>query len=134
MGRLYLTAALLFIATDPGAQTLITPDEFFDAAEGKTLTFNAFESGGLVGIEQFLSRSLSVWKPGDGECVYGQVTVEGRELCFRYDDRPDRLVCWLPFSYGDQLMVHSASLAQSEIQIVTRINTDPIPCPNAPTS
>ena len=40
---------------------------------GKTLTFYEIRSGGLVGTEQFLNRSVSVWRE------------EGAGLCLRAD-------------------------------------------------
>ena len=45
-----------------GAQERISPDAFLDAANGKTLTFTDLRSGVRVGIEEYLSRDLSVWK------------------------------------------------------------------------
>lgn len=121
-------------ASTLSAQTLISPDEFLDEAEGKTLTFHLFESGAFFGVEQFLSRSLSVWREEGQDCVYGRVTTEGRELCFLYDHQPDQKVCWLPFRHRGKLLVRLASFTDPEVQVVQNITNDPIPCPNAPTS
>jgi hypothetical protein len=121
----WLAAAPIF------AQTLITPDEFLDAADGRTLTFHIFPNGQLVGAEEFLTRSLSVWRDHAGTCVYGDISVDSANLCFLYDGR-DGQDCWLPFRQGDRLFVRIAELGKSEIQEVTHISDDTLSCPVKP--
>ena len=82
----WLAAAPIF------AQTLLTPDEFLDAADGRNLTFHIFPNGQLVGAEEFLTRSLSVWRDHAGTCVYGEISVDSANLCFLYDGR-DAILC-----------------------------------------
>ena len=58
---------MALLATPAEPQTLITPDDFLDAAVGKTLSFHEMSSGELVGEEQFLSPTLSVWRMDGAE-------------------------------------------------------------------
>ncbi len=126
---------MALLATPAEPQTLITPDDFLEAAVGKTLSFHEMSSGELVGKEQFLNRSLSVWKRPGEQCVYGQISTRHGQICFLYDNDVDGLpVCWWPFLNGDQLMVRSSILIGAETQEVRSITTETISCPNAPLS
>ena len=131
LGTLLLVAEILFsFGTSPTlAQTQITADEFLDAAEGRTLTFHDFYEGDLIGVEQFLSRETSIWRGSDGICVFGDVFRHLGQLCFSYDNNPDRPPsCWWTFQEGDRLLVKNARLTSGEIQEVTSITSDPIEC------
>ncbi|WP_425078602.1 hypothetical protein [Ruegeria denitrificans] len=117
------------------AQTMITPEAFLDAAVGKTLTFYEIRSGGLVGTEQFLNRSVSVWREEGQGCVYGQITTPNGQLCFLYDNDPDGIpVCWWPFLHEGRLMVRLASFVDGEIQEVRSMTERGLNCPGAPLS
>ncbi|KIC47030.1 MAG: hypothetical protein AB3N07_04515 [Ruegeria sp.] len=132
-----VTAAILsaFWATAAPAQSRISPEAFLAAVEGKTVDFHEIRSGELVGTEQFLSPSLSVWRQQGKGCVYGQITTPDGQVCFLYDDDPDGLpVCWWPFEYEGRLLVRLSTFADAEIQEVRRITTDSLNCPSAPTS
>ena len=125
--------ALAMAAAWPAAaQESLTPDDFLDRAAGRTLTFVSTPEGRLVGTEQFLSRSRSVYARADGSCAYGQVTVEGPELCFRYEDDPGRAHCWWPFAQDGTLHVRIADAASDEVQRVARIGDGPVTCTDAP--
>lgn len=125
-----LVAALL--GAPASAQESLTPEAFLDRATGRTLTFVSTPEGRLVGVEQFLSRSRSVYARADGSCAYGTVTVEGPELCFRYEDDPGRAHCWWPFTRGGELHVRIADTASDEVQRVSRIGDGPVLCTDAP--
>lgn len=125
---LFITALL---ATPPAAQDRITPDQFLDLAAGRTLTFDHYPGGSRVGVEEFLSRSRSVWARSDGSCTYGEITVEGLHVCFLYDDDPFNRHCWVPFTLDDRVLVRAES---GEIQEVTRITDHPVQCRDVPTS
>ena len=128
-----LAAALAIAAALPAAaQETLTPEAFLDRADGRTLTFVSTPGGRLVGVEQFLSRSRSVYARADGSCAFGQVTVEGPEICFRYDDDPGRAHCWWPFSQDGELHVRFADAGSDEVQRVARIGDGPVQCTNAP--
>ncbi len=115
------------------AQTLITPEAFLSAIVGKTITFHEIRSGMLVGTEEFLSPTLSVWRMEGRGCVYGQITTPNGQICFLYDDAPDGLpVCWWPYLYNDRLMVRLARFVGSETQEVRSISEDGLNCPSAP--
>ncbi|WP_299638604.1 hypothetical protein [uncultured Ruegeria sp.] len=137
IGR-HLRGCALGAALLPGAvlaQTIITPEAFLDVAVGKTLTFYEIRSGGLVGTEQFLNRSVSVWREEGQGCVYGQITTPNGQICFLYDNDPDGIpVCWWPFLHEGRLMVRLASFAEGEIQEVRSMTERGLNCPGAPLS
>ncbi|SDF47408.1 hypothetical protein [Sulfitobacter delicatus] len=126
-----LLALALSLALPAAAQTLLTPDEFLDRAESRTLTFEDWPAGGLVGVEEFLSRQHSRWVHADGHCTRGQITVEAPYVCFRYEDDPGRAHCWLPFDYEGKLLVQSP---EGNVQMVTEVTRRPLICGDAPIS
>jgi len=134
-GKLIGAAALILTPLAVHAQTRITPEAFLDAVQGKTVKFHDYPSGELVGTEEFLSPTLSVWRMEGRGCVYGQITTPDGQICFLYDDDPDGLpICWWPFLHEDRLMVRVATFAYSEIQEVRSITEDGLNCPSAPIS
>ena len=114
------------------AQERITPEDFLAIANGKTLTFTNLHSGSLVGIEEYLSPRLSVWRASGGECVYGEITVEEERLCFLYDYLDPEKACWWVFQQGERILVLSTSTG--EIQEVTAISEEPLGCPTIPSA
>lgn len=126
-----LAVVLLSAGTSLAAQTQITPDAFLDQVVGKTLTFSTFESGSLVGVEQFLRRDLSVWAAVDLRCTYGEIEVRGPLICFIYEDNPNPENCWMPFVDDQGLIVMSRSF---DIQRITAVTQDPVVCNDAPIS
>lgn len=123
------------IATSASAQERVTAEAFLDMAMGRTLHFHMYGSGRLVGIEQFLRRDLSVWKPRGQNCVYGKITIEEGALCFLYDgERLDEKSCWYTYLAGDRWMVRETHVFGAEVQVVEQITDVPLSCPNAPTS
>ncbi len=124
-------AVLVCCAGSLAAQEQITPDQFLDGVAGNTLTFTSFDSGSVVGEEQFLRRDLSVWAQPNGRCTYGKIEIRGPQICFLYEDFPDPNNCWLPFRYKDQFVVMANS---GELQRVTKVTTQPISCEGAPLS
>ncbi len=122
-----------FLPTVAKAQTLITPEAFLNAVVGKTITFHEIRSGMLVGTEEFLSPTLSVWRMEGRGCVYGQITTPNGQICFLYDDTPDGVpVCWWPFLHDDRLMVRLARFIGSETQEVRSVTDDSLNCPSTP--
>ncbi|WP_368040250.1 hypothetical protein [Ruegeria atlantica] len=120
---------------EAAAQTRISPEAFLAAVMGKTVDFHDFHSGEIVGTEEFLSSTVSVWRREGRGCVYGQITTPNGQICFLYDDEIEGpAVCWWPFEYEGRLMVRLATLANSEIQEVRRITTEGLNCPSAPIS
>lgn len=123
----------VFLPTVAETQTLITPEAFLNAVVGKTITFHEIRSGMLVGTEEFLSPTLSVWRMEGRGCVYGQITTPNGQICFLYDDAPDGVpVCWWPFLHDDRLMVRLARFVGSETQEVRSVTDDSLNCPSTP--
>jgi hypothetical protein len=123
----------LIVASPAFGQERITPDAFLDTAVGKTLTFEMFGTGRVVGREEFLNRKLSVWREEGDTCVYGRITIEKDQLCFYYDHRgPEDPACWWTFRDEDRLLVLFAGDGEREIQEVTRIDESGLDCPVKP--
>lgn len=123
------TALLLVLLAHPvAAQDQLTPDQFLDRADGRTLTFEHFPLGGVVGVEQFLSRTRTVWATPTGTCTYGRIEVRKTQVCFIYDDLEDPEHCWVPFT-SDEGMVVVGGIGS--IQRVTQITKRPVICEDA---
>ncbi len=115
------------------AQERVSPDQFLDFAVGKTLTFELFPGGGLVGVEEFLSRELSVWRDRSDQCVYGQITVTNARICFLYEDDEDGVpVCWAVYRHGPRWLVASTEGLRSEFQEIVQVSEDGLLCPGVP--
>lgn len=131
--RITVAAVLFLSAASSGqAQEQITPDGFLDLAVGHTMSFSSLWSGGLVGVEQFLRRDLSVWADETGRCAYGRIEKRGPLLCFIYEDAPDPTNCWIPFLDQGNLLVMSQS--SREVQRISEITDKPVICEDAPLS
>lgn len=124
--------AIAVVGASPlAAQTKITPDAFLDQAEGHTLTFRNFRTDRLVGIEQFLDRTRSVWARENGTCTYGRIEIEGGLVCFRYEDQSGTTHCWQPYVHEGDLLLISLS---RDIQRISQISDEPVICQDAPLS
>lgn len=132
MNRWLLPVAFAWLPGGAVAQEFISPEVFLDIAEGRTLTFVDLESGIVVGVEEYLNRRLSVWVQPDGRCVYGDITVEDRAVCFVYEDAPYDKQCWWPFRDGDRLLVRFARVLDSSVQEITEISDVSLSCPDRP--
>ncbi|MEL7165566.1 MAG: hypothetical protein AAGL96_08830 [Pseudomonadota bacterium] len=109
------------------AQDQITAEEFLDRLEGRTATFVDFDSGNLVGVEEFLRRDRTVWARANGTCAYGVVYIDEGAVCFDYDDDPPGVThCWWPFVREDAMYVLSRSSGQ--IQRISEIDDDGVSC------
>ncbi|PRY94929.1 hypothetical protein BCF33_0532 [Hasllibacter halocynthiae] len=113
----------LLAALPAAAQQSLTPDEFLDRVEGRTIRFTDTFSGAPVGTEEFLSRTRTVWAEADGTCVVGFVTVEGPTICFRYpDEYGDERWCWWPFEAEGDLHVRLARPGAADVQRATPVD------------
>ncbi len=133
IGKVILAAALSLHAAAALAQTRITPEAFLSAVEGKTVSFHSYPDGQLVGTEEFLSKTLSVWRQAGEGCVYGQITTPNGQICFLYENESEgEEACWWPYIYEDSLIVWLATFAFTEIQRIESITEDGLNCPTAP--
>lgn len=131
--RHWAAAIAALCVTGAGAQERMTPEAFLDFALGKTLTFETFPDGELVGVEEYLRRNLSVWRDRSETCVYGSVTVENGQVCFLYDSDDDGMpVCWIPFLADDRWFVLNSDGGSREIQEITSVSEDGLQCPIKP--
>lgn len=132
LGKCAFSAAL-GVTVSATAQERVSPEQFLDFAEGRTLTFDTFPDGHLVGVEEYLRRDLSVWRDRSDICVYGRVTVEDGQVCFLYDNDDDGVpVCWIPFVSDERWFVLNTNGARREIQEITQVSEDGLDCPVKP--
>lgn len=123
----------LLLAFGAEAQDRVSPEQFLDFALGKTLTFDTFPGGDLVGVEEYLRRDLSVWRDRSDICVYGRITVEEGQICFYYDNDTDGVpACWIPFVEGDRWFVLNTNGTRREIQEITHVSEEGLECPVKP--
>lgn len=101
------------------AETPLSPEGLLDLLVGGSAVFTSPETGQSVGAEYFPSRNRSFWQGQDGVCSWGTVTLNEGTICFRYDDMPERLHCWMPFSDGD-VIAYRAELT-GEVQVITPV-------------
>lgn len=132
--RPLLAAALLALAAPAGGQETLAPEDFLGLARGKTLTYVDPGDGRLIGVEHFLPGGRTVWLRADGRCAHGTVTVEGPEICYRYDDQEAGAAphCWWPLREEGRLYVQVADAAREERQRITAITDEPLSCEAAP--
>lgn len=128
MIRAPLAIVAVLAAVPALAQGQISPDGFLDRATGNTLTFELYPNGGVVGVEQFLSRSRTVWATPEGTCTYGKIELRGNQICFIYEDLPNPEHCWVAYDLEGRLVVVNSP---TSIQQVTRITREPVICEDA---
>lgn len=130
-----LTALLAITGWQADAQTRMAPDDFLDIAVGHTLTFQHIASGKIVGTEQFINRTLNVWKQSGRTCIYGKITIDDGKICFDYEslDHPPPN-CWWVFQDNDKFYVRKAEGMGGEIQEIINMSTSRVDCPQAPIS
>ena len=128
----FVLPLLIAFATPAAAMERLSGEAFLRLAEGKTLTFTVMGSGALAGIEEFISRRLSVWRNSEGHCVYGVITVEDEQVCFFYEELNRTKDCWWMFRDGDRLLARLADFSVSHTQEVTDISDSGVSCPTVP--
>lgn len=104
MLRSLTLAALLATAAPAVAQDgegPMTGAEFDAYTLGQTLTFGV--DGVPYGIEQYLPGRRVLWSFIGEECRDGSWFESGEQICFVYDDEPDRLHCWTFYRTDDGL-------------------------------
>lgn len=135
VGRSLVAGALaLTFCSTASAQQRITPEEFLARVNGKTVTFYSQATGRLVGVEQFLSPRLSVWRGQENKCVYGEITTPDGLLCFLYRDLDQtEPVCWTVFDLDGTLMALGVGRVFGDIQFAQFDDQD-LGCPEVPLS
>jgi hypothetical protein len=98
-GAFALAAALALAAAAQAEETAPLSPEAFDAlTRGKTM--DTATAAGVYGVETFLPGRKVIWRDAD-RCVAGHWQAEEDRICFTYDDKPGRPVCWTYFDKGD---------------------------------
>lgn len=86
---------LIFLASLPAhaEESVVSPSEFRDYAEGWTLYFE--RDGQPFGSESFAPNGKTNWRYRDGSCVSGAWRPHGAQVCFLYDQgEGDNVLCW----------------------------------------
>ncbi|MBO9450170.1 hypothetical protein J7426_07900 [Tropicibacter sp. R16_0] len=122
-------------ASPLSAQTLMPAEAFIDFALGKTLRFVHLSSGRLVGDEQFVSRTQTIWKTPENGCVIGQLYVDRGRVCFVYEDiRGDMPACWWPYEYDGGIIVRPVGEFTRGVQRIEGVSDEPLTCETLPMS
>ncbi len=123
------------MASPASAQTLMPAEAFIDLVLGKTVSFVHFNSGRLVGEEQFISRDQTIWKTPEYGCVTGQLYVDRGRVCFVYEDiQPERPACWWPYEYDGEVILRPVGEFMRGVQRIRGISEDPLTCETLPMS
>lgn len=123
------------LASSASAQTLMPAEAFIDFVLGKTIRFEDFQSGRLIGEEQFLSRSQTIWKTPENGCVTGQLYVDRGRVCFIYDElHGDEPACWWPYEFKGRIIVRPVGNFTLGVQSVGDISEEPLACETLPMS
>jgi len=120
-----VAAALPAFALDGGRP--MTGAEFDAYTRGQTLTFGV--DGVPYGIEQYLPDRRVLWSFIGEDCREGSwFEAAGPQICFVYDDAPERLHCWEFFDTGNGLRARfGGDLEGTELVEVLRSPT-PMMC------
>ncbi|SLN33001.1 hypothetical protein TRL7639_01458 [Falsiruegeria litorea R37] len=128
-------AAAWVLASPASAQTLMPAEAFIDLVLGKTIRFEHFNSGRLVGDEQFISRTQTIWKTPEKGCVFGQLYVDRGRVCFLYENSEDGLpVCWWPYDYNGEIIVRPVGEFTRGMQRIGGVSEAPLTCETLPMS
>jgi hypothetical protein len=85
-------AALTFALTCPAlAEGLMTAEEFDAFTRGKTFYYGT--GGEAYGAEEYLPNNRVIWTFLDGQCQYGIWYEDEGNICFVYENIPERQ-CW----------------------------------------
>ena len=90
--KIRTAAVALLLALPAGAETVVSPQEFRDYAEGWTLYFED-KNGEHVGAEAFREDGEATWQSPEGWCRDGLWKPHGAQLCFYYG-LEDIVQCW----------------------------------------
>lgn len=90
------------LADESPADPALSSEAFDALTRGKTMDTYDAESG-LYGVETFLSGQRVIWRDAD-RCIHGTWQQVGEQICFSYEDKPDRPVCWTYHDRGGWIM------------------------------
>lgn len=124
MIRVLLAATLL--ALPANAETIVSPSEFQNMSEGKTLYFS--RNGEYYGAEQYYTRRQSLWQFSNGECEHGRWFAQGDQICFVYEDSLEP-VCWNFLQRDDGSFVARADGSDAAFDLLLeRTDDEPLEC------
>ncbi|VDC33143.1 hypothetical protein [Pseudogemmobacter humi] len=86
----------------PGSDPALSAAEFDALTRGRTMDTHDAEIG-LYGVETFLPGQRVIWRDAD-RCMHGSWEQVGEQICFLYEDKPDRPVCWTYHDRGGWIM------------------------------
>jgi hypothetical protein len=99
--RLAILILLGLTGAPAWAQTTMSGAEFDAYTRGKTLFYGT--NGQAYGVERYLEGQRVIWSFLDGKCRDGIWYESAGQICFVYEDGPDRQ-CW-EFSQGPDGLV-----------------------------
>lgn len=126
-----LVARLALAALLPGAaaaQEALSPQDFLNMVEGRTIAFAAAADGTPLGDEQFLGEGRSLLRLPDGSCHEGEVSVRGPAICFAYPELSAETECFWMMRDEGRLLARSAALISGRLLEVGPITDAPLAC------
>lgn len=124
-----LFALILLVALPANAEeTVVSPGEFREFAEGWTLYFE--RDGKPFGSESFSSDGKTNWRYRDGSCVSGAWRPHGAQVCFLYDQgEGDDVLCWRVLRDSEGLMARLLNGENQGLQLrITGRDKQPLLC------
>lgn len=109
-----------------GSGVPMSGDAFEAYTEGRTLTFAL--DGFAYGIEQYLPGRRVIWAFRGQECREGSWFEAGDQICFVYDDEPERQHCWQFFETDSGLLARFVNGIRDELVEVDQ-SDEPLFCP-----
>lgn len=119
-----MLAPLPGLALDGGQP--MTGAEFDAYTLGQTLTFGV--DGVPYGIEQYLPGRRVLWSFIGEDCREGSWFEAGPQICFVYDDEPQRQHCWTFYDTGNGLRARFGNDPEGTELIEVLRSTAPMQC------
>lgn len=126
MLRAAILTALL-TATAAFAEAPMSAEAFEQYSTGKTLVYGT--GGTAYGAEQYLPGRKVIWTFLDGRCQRGTWYEAAGQICFVYENNPDRPQCWSFFDTAGGLAARFENDPEATQLIEVEKSADPLICP-----
>ena len=127
MLRTFVCALALLGSPATAQEERLSGDEFSALVTGRTLSFS--QQGQPYGAEEYRRDRSVLWSFANGECQHG-FWSEGPDetICFVYEDRPDRPICWEFFRDGKDFKTRVLGADPERDLTVTNISKERLQC------
>jgi len=119
-------ACLAASAVAEEERKLLTPEQFLERVEGRTIHYSA--DGEHYGTERFYGNGRATWQFPAARCEDGRYWSAGENICFNYG----RTSCWSVFEEGENTI--TATTQDGFTVEIARIDNTPLRCDGSPIS